>query len=81
MVLVVYILIGVLDDLPHTNNLNLDIHLDKLLRQRVDLDKTRIDSAIEATELGNETDVSLADWLVWVGAYDTAWDGSTETNA
>ena len=69
-----------LGDLPHTNNLNLDIHLDQFLGQRVNLDETRVDRAVEATEFGDQTDVSLTDWLVRIGAYDTAWDGSTETN-
>ena len=66
---------------PHTNNLNLHIHLNQFLGQRVDLDQTGVDCAIEATEFGDETDVSLTDWLVGVGAHDTAWNGSAEPNA
>lgn len=63
----------------HTDNLNLDVHLDELLRKRVDLDQTWIDGAVEATEFGDETDVPLVDGLVRVRADDTAWDGTTET--
>ena len=65
----------------HTNNLNLDIDLDELFGQRIDLDKTWVDCAVEATKFGHETDVSLADWLVWVGADDTAGDGSYASDA
>ena len=64
----------------HTNDLNLYVDLDELLRQRVDLHETWVDGAIEATELGDETNVSLADWLVWVGANDAAWDGTAATD-
>jgi len=61
--------------------LDLDVHLDEPLGKRVDLDKTRIDRTVKATELGDQTDVSLVDWLVRVRAYDTAWDGTAETDA
>ena len=64
-----------------TNNLDLDIDLDELLGQRVDLDKTWVDCAVKATKFGHETNVSLADWLVWVGADDTARDSSQASNA
>ena len=64
-----------------TNDLDFDIDLDELLGQRVDFDKAGVDCAIESTELRNQTDVSLADWLVRVGANDTTWDRSHETNA
>lgn len=54
--------------------------MDKFLRQRVDLDETWVDGTVEATELGDQTNVSLADWLVWVGANDAARDGAAATN-
>ena len=41
------------------HDLDLDVHLDELLRQGVDFDETRVDSAVEAAELGNETDIAL----------------------
>jgi hypothetical protein len=45
--------------IAHTNNLNLDINLDKLLAERIDLDQTRIDRSVEATKLGDQTDIAL----------------------
>lgn len=64
-----------------TNDLDLDIDLDELFGQRVDLDETGVDGAIEATEFGDETDIPLTDWLVRVGAHDAARDSTTETDA
>lgn len=64
----------------HTNDLNFHVDLDEFLRQRVDFHETWIDSAIEATELSDQTDISLADWLVWVGANEAARDGTTATD-
>jgi hypothetical protein len=68
-------LAGNLDDL------NLDIHLDETLRERVDLDETGVDSAREATELGDQADIALRDGLVGVGADEAARNRSAETNA
>lgn len=45
----------------HTNYLDLDVDLDQLLRQRIDADKTGVNCAVEATKLGDETNVSLMD--------------------
>lgn len=39
------------DLLRDFNNLDLDVDLDELLRERVDLDETRVDCAVEASEL------------------------------
>ena len=64
----------------HANDLDLDIDLDQFLRQRIDVDKTRVDCAIEATEFGDETDISLADSLVWVRADDAAGNGAHATD-
>jgi len=64
-----------------TNDLDLDVDLDELFGERVDFDETGVDCAVEATELGDEADVSLADWLVWVGADDAARDGTAESDA
>ena len=55
-------------DRERTNNLDLDIDLDQLLGQRVDLHETRVHCAIEAAEFGDQPDITLADWLVGVGA-------------
>ena len=65
----------------HTNDLDLDIDLNEFLRQRVYLHETRVDGAVEATELGDEPDVALADGLVGVGADDAARDGTAESDA
>lgn len=63
-----------------TNDLNLDVDLNELLGQGIDLDETWVDGAVEATEFGDQTDVSLADRLVGVGADNAAWDCTTETD-
>jgi hypothetical protein len=52
-----------------------------LLGQWVDLDKTRVYSSRESTELGDETDVALSDWLVGVRADDAAGDGAESAYA
>lgn len=53
------IVFGHADLLGDLDDLDLDVHLDELLGQGVDLDKTGVDSAVEAAELGDETDVAL----------------------
>jgi hypothetical protein len=60
--------------LRHLHNLNLNIHLHKLLRQRVDLDETRVNSASKTAEFRHEANVSLLDGLVRVRAAETAGD-------
>lgn len=64
-----------------TNDLDLDIHLDQLLGQRVDLHQTRVHCAIEAAEFGDQADIALADWLVRVGAEDAEGDCAAESDA
>ena len=75
------VVLGHADLLWHLDNLDLDVDLDEALREGVDLDKTWVDGAVEATKLGDETDVSLGDGLVWVWANDAARDGSEGTDA
>ena len=65
----------------HTNNLDLDINLNEALAQRIDLDKTRVDSTIETTELGDQTDITLRDMLIRIRADNAARDGSQVTYA
>jgi hypothetical protein len=62
------------------DDLDLDIDLDETLGQRVDLDKTWVDSAGEAAEFGDEPDITLRDRLVRVGADDAARDGTAATD-
>jgi hypothetical protein len=69
------------DAATHTNDLDLDIDLDEPFTERVDLDKARINRAIEATEARHQSNITLRDGLVWVRAADTAWEGATGTNA
>ena len=64
-----------------TNDLDLHIDLNQPLGQRVDLHETWVHCAIEAAEFGDQPDVTLADWLVWVGAEDAEGDGAAETDA
>jgi len=66
--------------LRHLHNLNLDIDLHKRLRERVDLDETRVDSTSEATELGDQTDITLLDGLVRVWAADAARNRAESAN-
>lgn len=60
----------------HTNNLNLDIDLNELLRKRIDLDKTRVDSAVESSKLRDQADIALTDRAVRVGTADAAGHGT-----
>jgi hypothetical protein len=76
-----HVVLGHADLLGHLDNLNLDIDLDEILRERVDIDETWVDSALEATELGDQTDVSLVHWLVWVRAHETTGNRSESADA
>ena len=69
------------DLLWYFDDLDLNIDLDELLGQRIDLDKTRVDSAVETAEFRDEADISLADGFVGVGADNAARDGTAETDA
>jgi hypothetical protein len=69
------------DGESHTNDLNLDVNLDKAFAQRVDLDQSRVDGSIEATKLGDQADITLRHRLVWIWADDTARYRSAGTNA
>jgi hypothetical protein len=62
------------------NDLDLDIDLDETLRERINPDQTRIDSALEATELGDKADISLSDGLVRIRAEDAAGDCTAKSN-
>jgi hypothetical protein len=53
------VVLGHANLLRYLNDLDLDIDLDKTFTERVDLDETGINSAIESTEFGDETDVTL----------------------
>ena len=61
------------------NNLNLDIDLNERFGERVDLDKTRVDGTSETSKLGDETDVTLLDRLVWIRAADAARNRTKST--
>lgn len=58
--------------LRHLDDLDLDVDLRELLRQRVDFDETWVDGAGKSSELGDQTDVALLDGLVGVRAAETA---------
>lgn len=58
----------------HTDNLDFDIHLYQVLRQRVHLHQPRIHRARKATELGDQADITLMHLLERVRADNTAWD-------
>ena len=59
-----------------TNNLNLDIDLEETFTERVDLDETGIDRAVESPELGDQTDVTLRDGFVGVRTADAEGKGA-----
>ena len=64
----------------HTNNLNLNINLDEAFAERVDLNKTRVDSAIETAKFGDQANITLRDRFVGVRTDDTAGDGTHGSN-
>jgi hypothetical protein len=64
----------------HTNNLNLNINLDEAFAERVDLNKTRVDSAIETAKFGDQANIALRDRFVGVRTDDTAGDGTHSSN-
>ena len=66
--------------LRHLDDLNLDIDLYKFLRKWIDLDQAGIDSAVKATKLGDETDITLGDRFVGVRTDETAWNSAAKTN-
>lgn len=68
-------LLGDLDDL------DLDVDLNKALRQGVDLSQTGVDRLVKLAELGDQADVALADVLIRVGAADAAWDRTEGSHA
>lgn len=59
-----------------TNDLDLNINLNQLLRQWVDFDKTRVNSSVKTTEFRDKPDISLIDWSIWVWAAETAWNSA-----
>jgi len=74
------VILGHADLLGNFDNLNLDINLNKLLGERVDVDKTGVDSAGKSTELGDQANVSLVHGLVRVRAADAAGDSAECTD-
>ena len=76
----VFLTFGHANLLRHLHNLNLDIDLYERFGERVDLDETRVDGASETTELGDETNVTLLDGLVWVRAANAARDRTESTD-
>ena len=49
---------------------------EQMLAQRVNLNKTWVHGLVEATKLGDQTDVALVDLLERVGTADAAGNGS-----
>lgn len=75
------VVLGHADLLWYLNNLNLDIDLDEAFAERVDLNETWVDCAVETSKLRDETDITLRDRLVWVRAADAARDCSKSSDA
>ncbi len=74
------VVLGHTNLLRHLDNLDLDINLYEVFRKWVDLDKTRVDSAVESTKLGDETDITLCNRFIGIRADDTAWNGAAEAD-
>lgn len=70
------IILGHANLLGHFDNLDLNVDLDELLGERVDVHKTWVNGASEATKLGHKADVTLINGLVRVRADDTARNSS-----
>ena len=64
-------------ELIHTDELDLDVDLNKFLRQRIDSDKTRVLCAVEAAKFGDQANLSLTNSFVRVGADDAARNSAT----
>jgi hypothetical protein len=62
------------------DDLDLDVDGEEVLAEWVDLDKTGVDRAFEASKSRYETDLTLVDGLEGVGAADTAGNGTAETD-
>lgn len=74
------VVLGHADLLGDLCDLDLDVHLEEVLAERVDLDQTRVDGLVELAKLGDETDVALLDALERVGADDAAGNSAHGTD-
>lgn len=70
-------LVAACKKLTRTDELDLDVDLNKPLRQGVDLHKTRIHCAVKAAEFGDQTNLSLKDCFVCIGADNAARNSAT----
>lgn len=61
-------------------DLDLDVDLDELLGKWVDLDKARVDGAMEAAKFCNEANIALSNWFVGIRADHAAWNGTKKTD-
>jgi hypothetical protein len=75
-----HVILGHADLTGHFDNLDLHVDGGQVLAEGVDLDQTGVDGAFESTKLRYETDLTLVDRLEWVGAADTAGNGTAETD-
>jgi hypothetical protein len=75
-----YVVLGHTDLLGHLGDLDLDIHLDEVLAERVDLNQTWVDSLVKFAKLGDKTDVALLNTFEGVGADEAAGNGTTGTH-
>jgi hypothetical protein len=75
------VVLGHADLLRYLDNLDLHIYLDQALGEWVNFDETGVHCSCESAELGDQTDLTLRDWLVRVGADDAAWDCAQCTDA
>lgn len=75
-----HVVLGHADLLGNFHNLNFDVDLGELFRQRIDLDQTGIHGAIESAKFGDQSDVTLRNRFVRIRADNAAGNGSEESD-
>lgn len=71
---------GQRERVSHTHYLNLDVHLNELLREWVDLDEAGIHRTRETAKSSHQADITLSNGFVRVRTDDAAWNGAEATH-
>ena len=75
------IILGHAHLLGHLAKLDLDIDVNQPLGERIDLDETGVDGTVEASKLGDQTDIALGNGLVGVRADEAARNRAEDPDA